>query len=185
MPEHNQSPTDDRSGIMGRLNGDQKQSSGSRPFITLIGWLSLATLLLELGVLCLYFSGMSFLMLVSLQWNTTEKQVAMLAHMMVAVVSFVLMVGVVLCFSGSGLRKPLIKYAIILLSVLGMSVLPITIHAGLDDSFMLQLIRCLAGLSVALLINTICTFAYMERRISKRDKRLRGVGVEAKPTTSL
>ena len=103
-------------------------------------------------------------MLVSLRWNTT-KQVAMLAHMMVAVVSFVLMVGVVLCFSGSGLRKPLIKYPIILLSVLGMSVLPITIHAGLD-TFMLQLIRCLAGLSVALLVNTICTFAYMEKRIS-------------------
>jgi hypothetical protein len=150
---------------MGRLNGDQKQIAASRPFITLIGWFSLITLLLELGVLGLYFSGMSFLMLVSLQWNTTEKQVAMLAHMMVAVVSVVLMVGVVLCFSGSGLRKPLIMYPIILLSVLGMSVLPIAIHAGLDDSFMLQLIRCLEGLSVALLINTLCTFAYLERRI--------------------
>jgi ABC-type polysaccharide/polyol phosphate export permease len=130
---------------MGRLNGDQKQISASRSLITLIGWLSLVTLLLELGVLCLYFTGMSFLMLMSLQWNTTEKQVAMLAHMMVAVVSFVLMVGVVLCFSGVGLRKPLIKYPIILLSVLGMSVLPITIHAGLDDSFMLQLISGFPG----------------------------------------
>ena len=36
-----------------------------------------------------------------------------------------------------------------------MSVLPIAIHAGLDDSFMLQLIRCLAGLSVALLITVV------------------------------
>lgn len=129
-----------------------------------MGWLSLVTLLLELGVLSLYFSLASFMMFVSFQWNTTEKQAGMLAHMMVAVVSFVLMVGVVLCFSGSGLRKPLIKYPIILLSVLGMSVWPIAIYAGLDDSFMLQLIRCLAGLSVALLINALCTFAYMERR---------------------
>ena len=87
-------------------------------------------------------------------------------HMMVAVVSFVLMVGVVLCFSRSGSRKPLIKYSIILLSVLGMSVLPIAIHAGLDDSFMLQLIRCLAGLSVALLINNLFTFSYLEHRMS-------------------
>jgi hypothetical protein len=71
-------------------------------------------LLLELGVLCLYFSGMSFLMLVSLQWNTTEKLVAMLAHTMVAVISFVLIVGVVLCFNGSDLRNPLIMYPIVL-----------------------------------------------------------------------
>jgi hypothetical protein len=150
---------------MGRLNGGQKQISAFQQFVTLIGWLSLVTLLLELGILCLYFSGMSLLMLASLQWNTTEKRLAMLAHMMVAVVSLVLMVGVVLCFGGSGLQKSLIMYPIILLSVLGMSVLPIAIHAGLDDSFMLQLIRCLEGLSVALLINTLCTFAYLERRI--------------------
>lgn len=157
---------------MGRLNGSQKQISAFRLFVTLIGWLSFVTLLLELGVLCLYFSLMSFIMFVSFQWNTTEKQVAMLAHMIVAVVSFVLMVGVVLCFSGSGLRKSLVMYPIILLSVLGMSVLPIAIHAGLDDSSMLQLIRCLAVLSLAQLINSIYTFTYIELRISQPDKFL-------------
>jgi len=124
-------------------------------------------LLFEIGVLCIYFGGMSVLMLLGPVFKNPIFLIGWVIHVTVATLCFVSFVGVILCFAGIVLRKYFVKWLLITLSVLGIFSLPIAIHNGTDDVPILKWLCYLAGWSVVLLINTLIVFYYMDLRNSK------------------
>ncbi len=62
-------------------------------------------LLCEIGVLCLYFGGMSLLMLLGPVFKRPDFLLGWLIHVAVAILCFVSFVGVIFCFSGAILHK--------------------------------------------------------------------------------
>jgi hypothetical protein len=111
----------------------------------LIGIISTLMLLIDLGVLCIYFGWMSMMMLLSLQFAEPVKFIGMIIHMLVAISCFVALVGVVLCFAGIVSRKWFFKYLLLTLSIVGVSSLPLAIYEGLDDAELVKLLAYLAG----------------------------------------
>jgi len=137
----------------------------------LTGYVLVLMLLCEIAVLFVYFGIMSFLILIGPGSLEPVKLIALGVHMIVATLCFVSFCEVGFCFFGVILRRSLVKWLIIALSILGVLLLPIAIYEGLDDVFMVQCLYYFAGWNVLLLINTLAAFYYMESRVPRAIER--------------
>jgi hypothetical protein len=66
------------------------------------------------------------------------------------------------------MRKPPVKWLLIMLSILGVLALPVAVYEGLGDSYLVGLLSYLAGWSVLLLMTTLVAFSYPEAKPSKQ-----------------
>ena len=82
--------------------------------------------------------------------------------MLAALLYLVSIVGLLLCYFGLVVKKTPIKCLLIMLSVLGIAVLPITLYFGVSDWPLRELINYFAGLSVLIFATTIAAFYFMD-----------------------
>lgn len=148
---------------MSEPNEHQKRTPGRRISVTLTGYILVLILLVEILVIFFYFGIMSLLILVGPGSLESAKLIALGIHLIVATLCCVSLFGVGLCFFGVILRKSLVKWLLITLSILGVLSLPIAIiHEGQVDLDMLQRLYYLAGWSMLLLITTLVAFKHMD-----------------------
>jgi hypothetical protein len=147
-------------------NDVQKNSAVRRMSELLIANALVMTLMCELYTLCGYFSLMSVLMVFSPGSLETWRLVATGIHMLAAVLYFAAICGAALYFLRIVSCKSLVKWLLIILSIICISSLPIALYQGLDDSDMVRWLYYLEGLSVLLIVNTLAAF---------HDKGFRGV----------
>jgi len=121
-------------------------------------------LLFEITVPLAYFGMMSLVILIGPGNMEPPKLIALGIHIIVATLCFVSFWGVGFCFFGVILRRSLVKWLLVSLSILGVLLLPMAIYEELGSSYLVQLVYYLAGWSVLLFINTLAAFYYMESR---------------------
>ncbi len=149
---------------MSEPNQFEKQTPTRHIAVKLTESLLVLMLLIEIAVPFAHFGLMSLVILVGPGNLEPEKLLAMGLHVLAAVLYFLSFWGVGFCFFGVILDRSPIKWFLITVSVLGVIVLPVAIYEGLDESYLLQLLYCVAGWSVLLCINTLAAFHFMDSR---------------------
>jgi hypothetical protein len=142
-------------------NEIHKSGRGTRLSVRLIGGALALILEIELMVLCAYFTLMSVLMLFSLGDLEDWRMIATSSHMLAALLYFVSMFGVILCFFGLTAEKTLIKCLLLTLAILGMAVLPVDLYLGFSEGQLREFICYLAELSALMFVTTLLAFYFM------------------------
>jgi len=138
----------------------------------IIGWCAAIALLCEIAIFCLYFAVASIFMLVSPGLLEPANMAVAAIHVLAAATSCVAFVVVVQCVEGSFRHKSLARRFVLALSGLGLLPLPVALGSGgLEHIAAVQLLACLAGMSLVLLATTLIAFSYMESEPrGKRDE---------------
>jgi hypothetical protein len=158
---------------MSEPNEFERQTSARRISVTLVGYVLVLMLLVEIAVPLTYFGVMPLVILIGPGNLEPPKLIAIGIHIIAATLYFLSFWGVGFCFFGVILRKSLVKWLLITLSIVGVLLLPIAICEEPDGSFLLHLAYHLAGWSVLILISTLSAFHYMESRPRRALKKCR------------
>jgi hypothetical protein len=143
-------------------NQIHKGPRGKRLAVRFIAGVLALILEIELTIVCAYFTLMSLLMITNLTDNEDWRITATASHMVAALLYFVSMFGVILCFFGLIANKTPIKCLLLALSIVGMAVLPVDVYLGFSDGQLHELIYYLAELSALMFVTTLAAFYFME-----------------------
>jgi hypothetical protein len=138
----------------------------------LAGYLGVFVLLFETSVPLTYFTIMSLLILIGPGDGEPAKMAALGIHVVVALLYLVSFFGIGFAFVGL-VRKSPIKWLSVMLSVLGITALPVALYTGLEDAHLVYLLIFLATWSVLLLVTTLVVFYCIGE--NKRIKRIGSV----------
>jgi hypothetical protein len=125
-------------------------------------------LICELFPLCAYFIMMSFFMLTNMGFHETWRYIGLGSHMLAAVLYFFAILGLSMCLDGRRWLFTPVKWLLITLAVLGMSVSSIGLYEAPVETgtSMIGLLWFFGGLSLLLLVNTVLAFQFMDTRVS-------------------
>ena len=153
---------------MAKVRGSAEASSRLwRILAPIIGWCAAIALLCEIAIFCLYFGIASLFMLLSPGLLEPANMAIAAIHVLATVAWCVGFVVVVQCVEGSFRHKSLVKWFVLVLSVLGLLPLPVALSSGLRDRATIQLLACFAGMGLMSLITTLTAFSYIESRPSR------------------
>lgn len=144
-------------------NEIRKGNGCRRLSVMLFGGVLLLILTIDLSILCAYFTVMSLFMLTNPGELEDWRINAMGCHILAALLYFASLAGVVLCFLGLIAKKTPIKCLLIVLSILGMAVLPASLYIGVPKGLLLsRLIYYFAELSSLLFAATLAAFHFLD-----------------------
>ena len=141
------------------------ESPARRSAVTLTGCLLVLTLLFEIALPMTYCVMMSLLIFIGPGGLTPPWWIAIGTHITAGTLLFVSFWGVGFCFFGVILRRSFVRWFLIALSILGISVWPFVVYEEVDSPTLLSISQFLAGWSVLLLITTLAAFFYMDSRM--------------------
>ena len=142
------------------------ESPARRTAVTLTGCLLVLTLLFEIALPMPYFAIASLLIWTGPPGGETPNWwIATGTHITAGTLLFASFWGVGFCFFGVISRRSFVKWLLIALSILGMSVWAFDVYKEIDRVAGLRISQFLAGWSVLLLITTLAAFYYMDSRM--------------------
>lgn len=137
--------------------------------IPILGLVSIIMLLFEVGVLLLYFGGISLLGVGGPVLKVPGLLIVWVGCVIVAMLCFLAFTGTLFCVLGLASRKSFFKWLLISLSLLGVIPLPVAIYHRVDDLWGLEMLYALTGWSVLLFVTTLIAFSYIEAMPLKQD----------------